>query len=473
MSEVIVLSDSDDSVSTIGKEELLQQNDVSSVSPESHLWDDNEFPEVLFDYVSDKNDKTNKQKEYSSDSAFQSSGSSNLASERSYKLLENSSDIRLSTCTSDSNYNLEDVLVKKYLRLPTSLISESRTASSSSYESQGRSIDTNEKYCTARKPLKTSNDGRERLRAEKLQRLEDAAKIKAQKVVTVRNMKNIQSGECMKFMKVIIDESLANFEFYAEIIVTLEHADLAHDTKSQLLPQSIRWMRNVEKYYVDKSNTVSMKMNTQDEDHVIVIWNWDDTVNKIACNTFCAAVVNIKELLCQKKVTLVVFGIEEYFKYHKNLKRAAVKGAVVSNNSHRKNKSTKKFGDFPKISRRDLETCLTEIQITANINSRLIETSQDLSLMIYQYTKAIAEIPYKLEKRQALEEKVDWYVAGDNRDTVKVDKDGNGLKRLWQQQLCQFNLSSLETADAICSVYSSPMQLLEVRCLYELHARGR
>lgn len=57
---------------------------------------------------------------------------------------------------------------------------------------------------------------------------------------------------------------------------------------------------------------------------------------------------------------------------------------------------------------------------------------------------------------------MDWYVSCDNRDTVKVDKDGNGLKRLWQQQLCQFTLMSLETSEAIASVYKSPLQLMEV-----------
>ncbi|CAK9794987.1 Crossover junction endonuclease EME1 [Anthophora plagiata] len=94
-------------------------------------------------------------------------------------------------------------------------------------------------------------------------------------------------------------------------------------------------------------------------------------------------------------------------------------------------------------------------------NSRLINSSQELALMVYQCTKAIAEIPYKLEKSKNLTDKFDWYVMGDNRNTVRVDKDGNGLKRLWQQQLCQFHLSSLEIAEAICSVYPSPAHLIE------------
>lgn len=106
--------------------------------------------------------------------------------------------------------------------------------------------------------------------------------------------------------------------------------------------------------------------------------------------------------------------------------------------------------------------CLTEAQIIAKCSSRLIEDAQDLGSMVYQYTKSISEIPYKLQKKESLENKFDWYVMGDNKNTVRVDKNGIGLKRLWQQQLCQFNLSSLETAEAICTVYPSPAKLTEV-----------
>lgn len=51
---------------------------------------------------------------------------------------------------------------------------------------------------------------------------------------------------------------------------------------------------------------------------------------------------------------------------------------------------------------------------------------------------------------------------GDSRDCVRIDKGGNGLLRLWQQQLCQFNLAGIDTAQAIASIYSSPQVLIQV-----------
>lgn len=67
----------------------------------------------------------------------------------------------------------------------------------------------------------------------------------------------------------------------------------------------------------------------------------------------------------------------------------------------------------------------------------------------------------RLEKNLKYQE-TDWYMAGDKKDTVGVDKDGNGLQRLWSQQLCCFPLARLETAEAIASQYPTPTALVQV-----------
>lgn len=72
----------------------------------------------------------------------------------------------------------------------------------------------------------------------------------------------------------------------------------------------------------------------------------------------------------------------------------------------------------------------------------------------------------RYEKQKREQEKLEWYAAGDSRDCVRVDKNGNGLLRLWQQQLCQFNRVAMETAQAITSVYRSPCALVQVLPLH-------
>lgn len=51
---------------------------------------------------------------------------------------------------------------------------------------------------------------------------------------------------------------------------------------------------------------------------------------------------------------------------------------------------------------------------------------------------------------------------GSKKSTVRVDKDGNGLARLWRQMLTTLPLASLETAEAIASIYPTPSALFKV-----------
>ncbi|KAG5886348.1 hypothetical protein JTB14_000450 [Gonioctena quinquepunctata] len=48
-----------------------------------------------------------------------------------------------------------------------------------------------------------------------------------------------------------------------------------------------------------------------------------------------------------------------------------------------------------------------------------------------------------------------------NKDTVRVDKHGNGLGRAWRQMLTMFPLARLETAEAITAAFSTPTSLFE------------
>lgn len=241
-------------------------------------------------------------------------------------------------------------------------------------------------------------------------------------------------------------------------------ANVRYSINTGLISNSVLWKRIVENHYVNEINEICTVTDIETINQIVIIWNWDEVVTKVIDGSFCDSIVNIKTSLPNYKIILVVFGIEDYFTHKKQARHSGKKKTKKTNTCN-----NDEFKNFLEISRQKLEMCLNEIQIIAKCNSRLINASQDLALMVYQCTKAIAEIPYKLEKNRNLNNKFDWYVMGDNRNTVRVDKDGNGLRRLWQQQLCQFNLSSLEIAEAICSVYPSPSDLVEtyMNCTYD------
>ncbi|XP_011645461.1 crossover junction endonuclease EME1 [Pogonomyrmex barbatus] len=293
---------------------------------------------------------------------------------------------------------------------------------------------------------------------ERSKRQQALAREKALKAIEKKTSRDMKPGECIKFMEVNLDRHIDTFVSREEIESALRNVDIKFKITTELIPNSITWQRNVEEDYIDEDNKVRTKSSIQIEEHVIVIWSNYEAVKHVAEGTFCTSISNSKDLIPSYSMTLVIYGMEEYFTYRKKQKSDQNPG---SKGPRYNGKNNQQLDTLPIISRQQLEMCLAEIQIVAKCSSRLIENAQDLALMVYQYTKSISEIPYKLQKKGNQESKFDWYVMGDNKNTVRVDKDGNGLKRLWQQQLCQFNLSSLETSEAICMAYPSPAQLIK------------
>ncbi|KAL6262881.1 hypothetical protein P5V15_005670 [Pogonomyrmex californicus] len=293
---------------------------------------------------------------------------------------------------------------------------------------------------------------------ERSKRQQALAREKALKAIEKKTSRDMKPGECIKFMEVNLDRHIDTFVSREEIESALRNVDIKFKITTELISNSITWQRSVEEDYIDEDNKVRTKSSIQIEEHVIVIWSNYEAVKHVAEGTFCTSISNSKDLIPSYSMTLVIYGMEEYFTYRKKQKSDQNPG---SKGPRYNGKNNQQFDTLPIISRQQLEMCLAEIQIVAKCSSRLIENAQDLALMIYQYTKSISEIPYKLQKKGNQESKFDWYVMGDNKNTVRVDKDGNGLKRLWQQQLCQFNLSSLETSEAICMAYPSPAQLIK------------
>ncbi|KOC63694.1 Crossover junction endonuclease EME1 [Habropoda laboriosa] len=339
-------------------------------------------------------------------------------------------------------------------------INEDKTINLQNIHNKKNSYEESKNIRKQRKAKIVGKKNKDQVIKERLKRQEQLMKEKVSKALASKKSKNIKPGECMKFMEVVLDKGMENFAPFTDIVKTLIDANLQYSINAELISNSIMWKRNIENSYVNESNEICTTTDVEKVNQILIVWNWDETVTKIANDGFCASISSIRHLLPNYNIILVIFEIGNYFIF-KNQRNNSDKRGKKNRMQKTSSKNNDKFKNSPEISRKQLETCLNEIQITSGCSSRLINNSEELALMVYQCTKAIAEIPHKLEKSTNLTNKFDWYVMGDNRNTVRVDKDGNGLKRLWQQQLCQFHLSSLEIAEAICSVYPSPAYLIE------------
>lgn len=289
---------------------------------------------------------------------------------------------------------------------------------------------------------------KERLKAEKQAEKErlkaENEKAKAEKQALANTYKNIKPDECIKFMTALIDSDLICHFCASDIPNALQAVNVTYKVVSNVHPFTVTWSRKCQTQLSTIGGQLSLANNEGNCNHVLLIMLWDQCVQLVHAKKLLSDIELKRTLFPDKLIHLGIFGLENYFSQYKSRKQKC---------------KDKAFANVPKVSRKDIDMALIELQIMYGISHRMLETPQDVSSLVAQLTKSIAQIPYKLQKQQR-QEQMEWYVAGDNKDSVKVDKNGNGLSRLWQQQLTQFTLARLETAEAIASMYPSPASLM-------------
>lgn len=275
---------------------------------------------------------------------------------------------------------------------------------------------------------------------EKLQKQEEKQNAKILRIAQLEVNNTKKPGECLKQLTVEIDENFFNTEYGPPLVQSLRETNLKCKT-IQSIRNSITWKRE-EQFLEMENRKPKIRINIIDETELIIFMDSNQVSNLVATSTLQQYILEQKTLAGNKMITIALFGLQKYFK---NLKSQ---------------KGKKKNTDGSKITAKELEHQLTELQIIAQINHRTVETQDDLNAMVFQYSKSLAEAPAKKERR-AKEENLNCFVKGSNKDCVRVDKDGNGLGRVWQQQLMEFPLMGLETAEAILQEYPNPNILFE------------
>lgn len=179
----------------------------------------------------------------------------------------------------------------------------------------------------------------------------------------------------------------------------------------------------------------------------------------------------VMQIYAEKVVTLVIMGLEQYFKNVKLTNqrqfRNAVLGPSSSDTEKPSGKGRKKTKKGPEVSvvvsRVDVEEALVDLQLRQpNCRVRMFETEEEFAEMLSMFTKAVAEAPYKKKQPEILS----FCVEGGEKGSVKVSKEGSGLKRVWLQHFQQFRNVSSDMASAIVTAYPSPQSLLQAyyRC---------
>ncbi|XP_018566241.1 crossover junction endonuclease EME1 [Anoplophora glabripennis] len=275
---------------------------------------------------------------------------------------------------------------------------------------KGKTLKKSQKLQDAemRKVAKTIEKERKKEALQKQKMIKNALKSVA---------KSIKPEECIKYVIVEIDPDMFDNEYGTILKEAFQKRDINFRTKSQVLPNLISWSRKIQT--IDDKVLRESEVN---ESHFLLIIHATEFMEHIKKDTLTVYIGNVFSLTEYKQLTVVVVGLEK-----------------------------------PKPPQ---EMPIIEVQMSTKAYFRFAENAESLADILLEVTKAISQIPYKLKKEEKYNHHNEYF-HDSNKDTVKIDKNGNGLGRLWHQMLTMFPLARLETAEAITAVYPTPASLFQ------------
>ncbi|CAK1590037.1 unnamed protein product [Parnassius mnemosyne] len=261
-----------------------------------------------------------------------------------------------------------------------------------------------------------------------------AAKTKVQKLNKI-----YRPGECMKFIEIVMHPTFLD-KWYTEDLENEIHMGGVRILSSSDLfePGLVLWRRSVPSSLVSIYGQVNNTSPEERCDRGLYVITAQDVVTYVCEHTLVRHVAQIRDM-ADVKLTLVIFGVQDYFKHAR--------------------KKSKQNNDLV-MTEMDLEMAITDLLVSTGCDAVLLDQSIELATLIMHFTKAIALAPYKKAKREC-DEQAEFYMRGYNKKCVPVDKDGNGISRLWQQMIAVLPYCSLEKSRALCAKYKTPLALYE------------
>lgn len=285
-----------------------------------------------------------------------------------------------------------------------------------------------------RKTTKKSNTAAERKAKQQKLAEQKAAKKQAEEINKI-----YKPSECMKYMNVEGHPSLWSSWWCSDVSREVSASGARVVPSSHIChPSLVVWTRTVPKKLDKDTGQLKLTPGVEQCNSALYVVSAEEIAEHIHNHSLASHLAEI-QILADCSLTLVVFGLKDYLKSPRR----------KTSNSNRNT-----------ITEIDFQLAITDLLVSSNCDTVVVNTPNELALLIVQMTKAIAEAPFKLAKRRC-DDQAEFYMRGDSKKCVTVDKDGIGVGRLWQQMVAILPHSSLEVARAICSRYSSPRTLFK------------
>lgn len=64
---------------------------------------------------------------------------------------------------------------------------------------------------------------------------------------------------------------------------------------------------------------IQPNVETTEESQVLLIWHYDEFISAILEGKLCERICDIRNILVNKDIILIIYGLEEYFRYVSNV----------------------------------------------------------------------------------------------------------------------------------------------------------
>lgn len=203
---------------------------------------------------------------------------------------------------------------------------------------------------------------RERVREEK--KLEQERQ-KAFKAILAKNQRSLKPEENIKFLKVHIDNEVVNSLYGGNLISVLQQNSIQYTVEAQPKSCTITWSKKrVEREVSDFGNVIE-NIICKDEDQLLYVLGWEKAVNLVCSNDLLSHVETVRTSYVDKKITLIIYGLEKYFDFKKRRRKQEESGKFGKTIQ-----SEMAYENAPKITRDQLEFAVIDLQLLGKYNCR-------------------------------------------------------------------------------------------------------
>uniref|UniRef100_A0A3B4B1Y6 ERCC4 domain-containing protein n=1 Tax=Periophthalmus magnuspinnatus TaxID=409849 RepID=A0A3B4B1Y6_9GOBI len=316
-----------------------------------------------------------------------------------------------------------------------------------------RSVEEIQKSNEEAQRRKQAREKKQTEREEQRRRREEE---KAQRRAMADAVKALRPEECIKYMVAVVDPGLLQLEGGGALLSSLQALGCTCAIEKQPLPRSVGWRRRTPDCVQENDVVIQMTV----DDFISLSHNYIQVSRAECGRTLTSWVQELQRRHPEKILSLVVLGLEQYFRSHKAQSQKKLREAVIGEEQGgaKRKKKNGAANTLPELSRVEVEEAVVHLQLHTGVCVRFLSTWKDFTEHVTMATKAIAEAPFKRERDNS---GFSFYLESEWAGGQKVERSGRGLLQVWKRQVQQLHRVSVDMASAVLASYPSPRLLTQ------------